>query len=334
MSTVDPDIVRIAERRLHLVTDGELQRLGLSPRTIRRWVESGSLHRVIPGVLSTTAGPYDVSQRELALCLVDTGGRAVAPQRGRVLGDPPGTEGPCGRHGAPRPLGRRSAGRRPLQQPDARAPRRRPRRRGASDVGARDRVRSGRCPRRGQPPVGDRRRAAPRALHRRRDRRGVPRVVRSRAARVCRVAAAGACSPSVPVARRCRSSSSVPGGARRGRAPAGRAATPGRVAQRTHRLSRPGLSGLRVDIEVDHTEWHSTSSAVERDKTRDLGLALLGWERLRFTERAVERRLRCASRRSAPVLDLRLPRDPPSRLIVAGFLNSLVKRSGSDRLTE
>src|SRR5215218_1587449 len=69
MSTVDPDIVRIAERRLHLVTDGEVQRLGRSPRTIRRWVETGRLHRVAPGVLSTSAGPYDVSQRELALCL-------------------------------------------------------------------------------------------------------------------------------------------------------------------------------------------------------------------------------------------------------------------------
>ncbi len=48
----------------------------------------------------------------------------------------------------------------------------------------------------------------------------------------------------------------------------------------------------RLDIEIDHSEWHATPSAVERDKARDLGLALLGWERLRFTERAIERRLR------------------------------------------
>ena len=42
----------------------------------------------------------------------------------------------------------------------------------------------------------------------------------------------------------------------------------------------------RLDIEIDHSEWHATASAVEQDKARDLGLALLGWERLRFTERA------------------------------------------------
>ena len=32
-------------------------------------VQLGRLHRVLPGVLSTTAGPFDVAQRELAICL-------------------------------------------------------------------------------------------------------------------------------------------------------------------------------------------------------------------------------------------------------------------------
>ena len=49
----------------------------------------------------------------------------------------------------------------------------------------------------------------------------------------------------------------------------------------------------RLDIEIDHSEWHATVTAVEQDKARDLGLALLGWERLRFTDRAIERRF-CA----------------------------------------
>ena len=58
MSTVDSNIVRIAERRLHLVTDDEVRRLGLTLTSFRRRVESGELHRVLPGVLSTHAGPY------------------------------------------------------------------------------------------------------------------------------------------------------------------------------------------------------------------------------------------------------------------------------------
>ena len=84
----------------------------------------------------------------------------------------------------------------------------------------------------------------------------------------------------------------------------------------------------RVDIEVDHSEWHATPSAVEQDKARDLGLALLGWERLRFTERAIERRLRvCVAtvRAGRSTLPPHLRRTR-SALIVAGFLNSSVRR--------
>jgi very-short-patch-repair endonuclease len=49
---------------------------------------------------------------------------------------------------------------------------------------------------------------------------------------------------------------------------------------------------LRIDIEVDHSEWHATLTAVAQDKQRDLGLAILGWERLRFTDQAVKRNVR------------------------------------------
>ena len=49
----------------------------------------------------------------------------------------------------------------------------------------------------------------------------------------------------------------------------------------------------------------SSASAVEKDKARDLGLALLGWERLRFTERAIDGRLRVCVAMVRAVLDLR-----------------------------
>jgi very-short-patch-repair endonuclease len=48
----------------------------------------------------------------------------------------------------------------------------------------------------------------------------------------------------------------------------------------------------RLDIEVDHSKWHGTTSAAERDRARDNGLARMVWERLRFTERMIERSIR------------------------------------------
>ena len=66
----------------------------------------------------------------------------------------------------------------------------------------------------------------------------------------------------------------------------------------------------RVDIEIDHSEWHATPSAVEQDKTRDLGLAVLGWERLRLTERSIERRLKVCIATICAVLDRRRPAGP------------------------
>jgi very-short-patch-repair endonuclease len=68
----------------------------------------------------------------------------------------------------------------------------------------------------------------------------------------------------------------------------------------------------RVDIEVDHTEWHATPTAVVRDKQRDLGLAVLGWERMRFTDLDVRRNLRVCVAMVRAVLDLRTPATPPT----------------------
>ena len=70
----------------------------------------------------------------------------------------------------------------------------------------------------------------------------------------------------------------------------------------------------RVDIEVDHNEWHATPTAVAQDKQRDLGLAILGWERLRFTDHAVRRNLRVCVADVRAVLDLRLARSTSARV--------------------
>jgi very-short-patch-repair endonuclease len=48
------------------------------------------------------------------------------------------------------------------------------------------------------------------------------------------------------------------------------------------------------------------------DKERDIGLAILGWERLRFTDRAIERRLRVLIASVQAVLDLRQLPHPPA----------------------
>ena len=64
----------------------------------------------------------------------------------------------------------------------------------------------------------------------------------------------------------------------------------------------------RLDIEVDHSEWHSTTSAVERDKVRDNGLAIIGWERLHFTERMLERARRVCVAQVQAVRNARLAR--------------------------
>src|SRR5262245_36603718 len=69
MSTIDDEIVRIAERRHDLITTSELERLGLSIRSIQRRADRGQLRRLLKNVYATLPPPDEVPRRELALCL-------------------------------------------------------------------------------------------------------------------------------------------------------------------------------------------------------------------------------------------------------------------------
>jgi very-short-patch-repair endonuclease len=70
---------------------------------------------------------------------------------------------------------------------------------------------------------------------------------------------------------------------------------------RQHPLTLPSGRPIRADlavpsarlsIEVDDPTWHATPEALQRDHSRDLELALLGWERVRFTTDDVVCRVR------------------------------------------
>jgi hypothetical protein len=308
MSTVDPNIVRIAERRLHLVTDDEIQRLGLSPRTIRRWVDTGRLHRVAPGVLSTSRGPYDVTQRELALCL---------SLPAAVLSH----------HSAAAYWAIRRA---PKDRVDLTVPH------GAWVVDRRAVVHfSNRMPEHHLVELVDGARVT-----------SVARTVfdlggvldeDSHLSVIEDVRNRGLCTD----AELGEVYEDMCGRGRRG------SAAWQRLAELTTRVGRPTMSELelvvqealvaaglppavqqhpvtlpsgrtvyldlayvepQVDIEVDHSEWHATPTSVEQDKARDLGLAVLGWERLRLTERSIERRLKVCIAQVCAVLDRRRPR--------------------------
>jgi very-short-patch-repair endonuclease len=291
MSTVDPLIVRIAERRLQLVTDDELQRLGLASRTIRRRVELQLLHRVLPGVLSTHAGPYDVSQRELALCLslpaAVLSHASAASYWGirRALKD---------RVELTVPHGARVDDRRAVVHYSNRLP----------DHHVVELVDGSRVTSVART-VFDLGGVLDESSH-----LSVIEDVRNK--RLCTDAEIGEVYHDM-----C-------GRGRRG------SAAWQRLALLVERAARPTMSeqelelqqallaaglpaatqqhpvtlpsgrtvyldlaypDVRLDIEIDHSAWHATTSAVESDKVRDLGLAVLGWERLRFTDRAIHRRL-------------------------------------------
>lgn len=305
MSTVESNIVRIAERRLHLVTDDEVQRLGLSDRTIRRRVEAGQLHRVLPGVLSTNAGPFDVPQRELALCLsipdaVLSHTSAAGYWKIRRV--------PKDRVDVTVPQSTRVEDHRAVVHYSNRLP----------DHHVVDLVDGGRVTSVART-VFDLGGVLDEQGH-----LSVIEDVRNRG--ICTDAELGEVYHDL-----C-------GRGRRG------SAAWQRLAELTERAARPTMSELelafqealiaaglpdavqqhpvtlpngrtvyldlaypdcRLDIEIDHSEWHATATAVEQDKARDLGLALLGWERLRFTDRAIERRLRVCVAMVAAVLDAR-----------------------------
>jgi hypothetical protein len=305
MSTVDPHIVRIAERRLHLVTDDEIQRLGLSDRTVRRHVERGRLHRVLPGVLSTEAGPYDVSQRGLALCL-------SLPDA--VLSHHSGAaywkirRAPKDRVDVTVPHGAWVRDHRAVVHYSNSLP----------DHHIVDVV------------DGARVTSVARTVF---DLGGVLDEV-SHLSVIEDVRNKGLCTD----AELGEVYHDLCGRGRRG------SAAWERLAVLTERAGRPTMSELELefqqalidaglpagvqqhpvtlpngrtayldiaypdcwlDIEVDHSEWHATASAVEQDKARDLGLAVLGWERMRFTDRAIEHRLRVCAAMVASVLALR-----------------------------
>lgn len=305
MGTVDDSVVRIAERRLHLVTDDEAQQLGLTSRAIARRLKLGNLYRVVPGVLSTASGPYDVSQRELALCLSDP----------RIV---------LSHISAAAYWGIRRA---PKDRVDVTAPK------GSRLSGLNAVVHySNSMPDHHVVELVDGARVTTVArtvfdLGGVLDADGHLSVIED-------VRNKGLCTD----AELGEVYFDLCGRGRRG------SAAWERLADLTDRAARPTMSELeltfqealvaaglpsavqqhplvlpngrtvyldlaypdrRLDIEIDHSEWHATASAVEQDKARDLGLALLGWERMRFTDRAIERRLRVCVAMVRAVLDLR-----------------------------
>ncbi len=316
MSTVDPLIVRIAERRLHLVTDDE---------TTTAWPPSPkhpaldpaqAAAPIAPGVLSTSAGPYGVSQRELALCLSLPCRGALACQRGSDSG----ASGGCRRIASTSPC-RRARGchdHRAIVHYSTRLP----------DHHVVDLIDGARVTSVART-VFDLGGVLPESAH-----LSVIEDVRNK--RLCTDAEIGevyddlcgrgrrgsaawmrlvASRRARARARRCRSSSSscsrrlVDAGPAAGRSSSTRSCLPN---GRTVHLDLAYLS-QRVDIEVDHNEWHATPTAVAQDKQRDLGLAMLGWERLRFTGSGREAQPpRLRRHRSAPcstsVRRRRLPR--------------------------
>jgi very-short-patch-repair endonuclease len=311
MSTVDPNIVRIAERRLHLVTDDEIQRLGLSERTVRRRIEAGALHRVLPGVVSTTAGPYDVPQRELALCLSIPNAVLSHASAAAFWGI---RRAPKDRVELTVPHDVKVLDRRAVVHYSNRLP----------DHHVVELVDGARVTSVGRT-VFDLGAVLDEPSH-----QSVIEDVRNKG--LCTDAELGEVYHDL-----C-------GRGRRG------SAAWQRLAELMERAGRPTMSELelefhealitaglpramqqhpvtmpsgrtayldlaypdvQLDIEIDHSEWHATASAVEQDKQRDLGLALLGWERMRFTDRAISRRLRVCVAMVAAVIDLRGGRTNP-----------------------
>jgi predicted transcriptional regulator of viral defense system len=311
MSTVDANIVRIAERRLHLVTDDEVQQLGLTPLSIRRRIESGQLHRVLPGVLSTTAGPYDVPQRALALCLSIPDAVLSHVSAAEYWGI---RRVPKDRVDVTVPHNTWVLDRRAVVHYSNRMPEH-------HVLDLVDGVRVTSVAR----TVFD--------LGGVLDEQGHLSVIED-------VRNKGLCTD----AELGEVYHDMCGRGRRG------SAAWRRLAHLTERTGRPAMSELelefqealvvaglapavqqhpvvlpngrtiyldlaypdcRLDIEIDHSEWHATASAVEQDKARDLGLAILGWERMRFTDRAIEHRLRVCVAMVIAVIDLRRRLDCP-----------------------
>jgi very-short-patch-repair endonuclease len=292
MSTIDDEIVRIAERRHDLITTSELERLGLSIRSIQRRTDRGQLRRLFKDVYATLPPPDNVPRRELALCLHDPEAVISHASAAAYWGI---RRAPKGQVEITVPKGRCVKGASAVVHYSNKIP----------DHHVVDLVDGGRVTSVART-VFD--------LGGVLDRQGHLSIIED-------VRNKGLCTD----AELGEVYADLCGRGRRG------SASWGRLADLTARVSRPTMSELelelqqalsdaglplavqqhpvalpsgrpayldlayldcRLDIEVDHSEWHSTTSAVERDKARDNGLAVLVWERLRFTERMLERAIR------------------------------------------
>jgi very-short-patch-repair endonuclease len=306
MSTIDDQIVRIAERRNNLITTGELERLGLSSRSIQRRVLRGQLRRLLPHVYAIVPVPDDVPRRELAVCLSSPNAVLSHSSAAAFWG----------------------IRRAPKDHVDVTVPH------GAHVRGVSAVVhRSNLIPEHHVVETIDGGRVTSVArtvfdLGGALDRQGHLSVIED-------VRNKGLCTD----AELGEVYADLRGRGRRG------SASWDRLADLTARVSRPTMSELelelqqalieaglplaiqqhpvalrsgrtayldlayldcRLDIEVDHSAWHGTPSAVERDKARDNGLAVLAWERLRFTERMLERAMASCVANVREVRELRL----------------------------
>lgn len=312
MSTNHNDIVRIAERRQDLITRGDLERLGLSKKAIQRRLAAGQLRPVAPGVYTAMEVPDGAPRRELALCLAYPDAVISHESAARYWGV---RRAPKDRAEITVPKGFR------LDQDDAVV-------HYSSDMPANHVV---------ELADGSRITSVARMVF---DLGGVLDAqahasviedVRNRS--LCSDAELGEVYEDL---------------CRRGRR--GSAAFV-RLAGLIERAARPTMSEIELelhaamiaaglppavqqhpvtlpsgrtvyldlayvdcmlDIEVDHSEWHATPSAVERDKARDVGLAIVGWERLRFTERSLDRSLRVCVAQIEAVRTARLARLRPT----------------------
>jgi very-short-patch-repair endonuclease len=311
MSTIDDSIVRIAERRLNLVTTEDLQRLGLSTRSIQLRVARGQLRRLIRNVYATGVPPDDAPRRELALCLYHP---AVVISHASAAAFWGIRRAPKNHVDVTVPHNLYLRGITAVVHHSNNMP----------DDHVVEMIDGGRVT------------SVARTVF---DLGGVLDA-QGHLSIIEDVRNKGLCTDDelgAVYADLC-------GKGRRG------SAAWSRLATLTDRVGRPTMSELeldlqqalvesglpaavqqhpvtlpsgrtayldlaytecQLDVEVDHSKWHGTHSAAERDKARDNGLAKLSWERLRFTERMIERSLRTC------VADVRDVRE--QRLALARF---------------
>ena len=312
MSTIDDEIVRIAERRHNLITTGELERLGLSIRSIQRRTAGGQLRRLLPNVFATGAPPDEVPRRELALCLFHPAAVISHSSAAAFWGI---RRAPKDRVEVTVPHDLHVRGVSAVVHYSNKMP----------DHHVVELINGGRVT------------SVARTVF---DLGGVLDA-QGHLSIIEDVRNKGLCSD----AELGEVYADLWGRGRRG------SASWDRLAHLTDREGRPTMSELelelqqalveaglppavqqhpvelpsgrtafldlaylecRLDIEVDHSQWHGTTSAGERDKARDNSLAVLSWERMRFTERMLERSRRVCVAQVREVRATRLAQMWPS----------------------